>query len=175
MGRSDVCAPEPNNEHQSIVFGFSFPLYQLLIRTNLAQVGTFNVSDRVRGWKKNFRIPDLAVYFDTTTAKNHDTHWVGGPDFMVEILSTGEEPYAKFDFYASVGTKEILLVDRDPWALELHRLIDGRLARIGRIKPGEVRPLTSAILPLAFSLEVPVNGRPKIRLAQTESETIWTV
>jgi Uma2 family endonuclease len=74
-----------------------------------------NVSDRVRGWKKNFRIPDLAVYLHSSSAKNHKSHWVGGPDLMVEILSPGEAAYAKFDFYTAVGTKEILLIDRDPW------------------------------------------------------------
>jgi hypothetical protein len=35
-------------------------------------------------------------------------------------VSEGEDPQAKFEFYGGLGTRELLLVHRDPWRLELY-------------------------------------------------------
>ena len=48
-----------------------------------------NVSDYVAGWTKNFRCPDVAVFLEHTTAVNCDTHWCGGPDFLIEYDNVG--------------------------------------------------------------------------------------
>jgi len=58
---------------------------------------------------------------------------VGGPDFAVEILNPGDRTPEKLPFYASVNVRELLVVDRDPWSLELFRLCDGQCYRSERL------------------------------------------
>ena len=100
-----------------------------------------NVSDREVKWTKNYRCPDVAVFLPGNPAKDRGTHWFGGPDFAVEVISPTTGPGKKFAFYAKVGVRELLLVDRKPWALELYRLQDGVLKLVGKSIPE-----TSAIL-----------------------------
>ena len=112
-----------------------------------------NITDDPTNWKHNFRCPDVAVFLPDTKATCHDTHWLGGPDFAVEIRSKGDRSRKKIPFYARVGTRELLIIDRNPWALELYRLQpDGTLASVGRSTPEAPTPLPSAVLPLSFSL-----------------------
>ena len=40
----------------------------------------YNLSDRVEGWAKNFRLPDVGVYLAGNPAIDHGTHMQGGPD-----------------------------------------------------------------------------------------------
>src|SRR5215213_2867012 len=35
------------------------------------------ISDRKEGWTKNFRVPDVSVFLNSTTAENCRTHWFG--------------------------------------------------------------------------------------------------
>lgn len=65
---------------------------------------------------------------------------MGGPDLAVEIISEGEDPHAKFAFYAAVNTREVLVVERDPWAAELFTLLDGQLVSAGRSDVGNGGP-----------------------------------
>lgn len=54
----------------------------------------------------------------------------------VEIISEGEDPHATFALYAAVNTREVLVVERDPWAAELFTLLDGQLVSTGRSDVG---------------------------------------
>ncbi|OWK43503.1 hypothetical protein FRUB_03102 [Fimbriiglobus ruber] len=101
-------------------------------------------------------------------AVNHGTHWEGGPDFLVEILSPGERPHDKFDFYAAVHSREILLVHRDPWALELFQLRDGRFTPAGRSDATAPAVLASGVLPLTFRL---MAGEPRAKIEVTHPPT----
>lgn len=169
-----VVPPIPNNEHQEIQFNLALPFHETVTAPNLGYAsGGVNVSDRNKGWRKNYRIPDLVVYLNGTTAIDRDTHWTGGPDFLVEIVSDGENPYAKFEFYAKVNTREVLLVLRDPWAVELHRLRDGKLERIGRVNPDDGKELNSTILPLTFGL-IGFVKRPRVSVRNTETGKTWS-
>src|SRR5207302_10616346 len=71
------------------------------------------ISDRKEKWTKNFRVPDVSVFLPGNPAKDRGTHYLGGPDFAVEIISKKDRSRKKFEFYAEVGVKEFLLVDRD--------------------------------------------------------------
>ncbi|MBX6315906.1 MAG: Uma2 family endonuclease [Isosphaeraceae bacterium] len=52
-----------------------------------------------------------------------ETHWCGGrPDFVVEVLSRGDRAHEMLGLCATFGVRALLLIDRDPWALELHSL-----------------------------------------------------
>src|SRR5207249_2384332 len=94
-----------------------------------------NVSDREVKWRKSFRCPDVAVFFPGNPAQDRKTHWFGGPDFAIEIISPYDRSRRKLPFYAKVGVRELLLVDRRPWALELYRLEANALQPVGRSTP----------------------------------------
>jgi len=130
-----------------------------------------NISDRAIGWLHNFRIPDVLVYLRGNPARDCGTHWVGGPDFLVEIMSDDEDPLAKLDFYASIGTREVLIVQRDPWALELFRLKDGTLASTGRCEVGSNATLISESLGLTFAL----HDGPKIAIEHPTNRSKWII
>ena len=74
-----------------------------------------NVSDQPERWKRNYRCPDVAVFLPGNPAEDRGTHWYGGPDFAAEVHSRFDRSRKKFGFYAKVGVRELLLVDRHPW------------------------------------------------------------
>src|SRR5436190_13240487 len=114
--------PEPDNEHQDIayLFGMYFGIAVLLNGPGGRINGTSNLSDRIANWDKNYRNPDLAYFSPATEAEDHGTFWLGGPDFLLEVVSPGDMSRQKLPFYASIGTREVLIFDRDPWQLELY-------------------------------------------------------
>ncbi len=133
-----------------------------------------NISDRVEGWNKNYRIPDLVLYLSSNPARNCKTHMVGGPDFAVEILSPGDLARKKLDFYAQANTRELLIIDRNPWALELYRLTEGRLLLVGISTPEKPEILTSEVLRLTFQL-LPGQGRPTLELCRLDGGQTWRI
>jgi Uma2 family endonuclease len=169
-----VMAPLVNDEHQAIQTGLAAVL-QIVIAwkgAGLVRAGV-NVSDRDEGWTHNYRCPDVVVFMKGTSAQNRDTHWVGGPDFAVEILSPGDQTPEKLPFYASVNVRELLVIDRDPWSLELYRLHDGRLTSAGVATPKSGDALASEVLPLSFRL-VP-GDRPQIEVVHRATGEKWLV
>lgn len=165
----------PNNEHQELQALFLMPLIETVYAPGLGFVAAgVNVTDRHPDWEENYRGPDVVVYLKSTKAINHGTHWLGGPDFLVEIISPSEDPMAKFDFYAKVKSQEVLIVDRDPWAVELYRLKGKKLVLVGRSDETKPAVVASAVLPLTFKL---VAGKPRPRIEVTHSKTkkTWLV
>ena len=168
-----VVSPNPNNEHQSVVMNLGTIFNVLLGWTGLGSVQAgSNVSDRVDQWEHNFRCPDVVVYLQGTTARNLGTHWVGGPDFAVEVISPSDRSRKKFDFYAKVGTRELLIVDRDPWVLELYRLDEGAFRLVGKSSLDRPEVLASEVLPLGFRL-VAGDPRPRIEVAHADGIQRW--
>jgi Uma2 family endonuclease len=170
-----IVAPLPDNEHQELVTKLSCVFFITVNDPGLGKVraGT-NVSDREAGWLHNYREPEVAVFLQGTAARNCDTHWVGGPDFAVEIISPHDWTRRKLPFYAQIGTRELLLVDRDPWALELYRLEGGTLVLAGKSDLSEPNMLTSSVLPLTFRL-VPGEVRPCIEVVHADGVQRWLV
>ena len=132
-----------------------------------------NVSDREVGWNQNYRCPDVVVYLAGTRAKNCETHWCGGPDFAVEIISDDDRTRDKIPFYSQIGTRELLVIDREPWQLELLRLSGKRLESAGVSMGRNASRLQSNVLPLAFQL-VGEKHRPKIEVVGPDKKT-WSV
>lgn len=168
-----VMPPIPNDDHQDIVGGVTSALREAVQKRKMGLVRPgVNVSDRHPDWKENFRCPDVVVYLFTNPAVNHNTHWTGGPDFLVEVLSPGEKAYAKFDFYATTRVREILLVFRNPWRLELHRLNGDAYEMVARNELGDEAILVSEAIPLTFHL-VKSATRPVIEIRHTEDDRVW--
>jgi Uma2 family endonuclease len=161
--------PLPNNEHQFFQIQMALALQSALGSLDQGTVYPgVNVSDREKGWQKNYRCPDVAVILPGCKAKNCGTHWFGGPDFAVEILSPKDRSREKLPFYSSVGVRELLLMDRQPWSLELFQLQGKDLISSGRSTIGRPVILASSILPVSFRLVPPgtrtsSNGRRRSR------------
>ena len=149
-----VMPPMANNEHQQVVGRVTAIMQDVIGWPGLGEVRAgVNVSDRKKNWQKNYRIPDVAVFLEGGKAVNLDTHWLGGPDWLTEVLSPGEEAYEKFDFYAKVGVREILLIDRDPWGIkDCIGWRIGNCCSIGKSTLEQPDELKSSVLPLSFRL-----------------------
>ncbi len=168
-------SPEANNEHQYIATDLAFCFGMVITRAGLGTVQAgANVTDRPSQWKRNYRIPDVLVFLNGSTAINKRTHWLGGPDFTVEVVSQNDRSRQKFDFYAKVNTRELLIVDRYPWALELYRLGEaGTLDLVGRSTLEQPDILISQVLPLHFQLQ-PGEDRPSIKVSHSDGVQTWS-
>jgi Uma2 family endonuclease len=164
----------PNDEHQAIQNRIQCAFTSLFETDDDGKVrGGVNVTDRHPDWKENFRGPDVVVYLPGNPAINYETHWLGGPDFLVEIISPGDMAWDKLEFYAEVKTREVLIVDRAPWRLELYRLADGVLEPVGTSDVANSAVLESRVLPFTFQL-VEGSRRPLIRMVHTGTGQVWT-
>ena len=149
-----IIMPPPNIEHQALSLRTGSQLLPLIDdagRGVTAQECAVSDVDAPGDWRTNYRTPDLAIYLTTNPAENRGSHWYGGPDIAVEIVSPGDRSRQKLGFYAAVGTRELFVLDRDPWALELYRLSGGELKSVGTTTPGG-DPLRTESVPLNWSL-----------------------
>jgi Uma2 family endonuclease len=165
----------PNNDHQRLVSRLT-SAFSAVIDWDAGDQALpgVNVSNYAKGWRKrNYRCPDAVVYLAGNPAVDHGGHWQGGPDLAVEIQSPGEKPRRKLRFYATVGTRELLVVDRDPWALELYRLAAGKLVSAGRSDPASPATLASGVLSLTFRLRA-AQPRPAIDITHPATGQTWT-
>jgi Uma2 family endonuclease len=123
-------------------------------------------------WEHDYRAPDVVVFLNTTKAENHDTFWCGAADFVVEIASVGDRSHEKISFYSRLGVVELLIVNRDPWSLELFRQREGRLEKVGEVLPGDGRTLTSAVVLLELRL-LAAEPRPQIEAVHAQTRQQW--
>jgi Uma2 family endonuclease len=73
------------------------------------ETGFFRTSD-------DYRVSDWAIYRpDQASARGTE-----GAELVVEIRSPGDESLAKIPWYVARGCREVLIVDRDTLAVELH-------------------------------------------------------
>ncbi len=163
-----VVMPNPNTEHQSLILRIGIPLFQEIEDPGLGRVlPGVNVSDRIEDWEHNYRIPDVAVFLQDGAAECHDTFWFGGPDFGIEIVSADDRSRMKLGFYASIGTRELLIIDRDPWKLDLYRLQNTELVLVGTSTLDDAQPLRSEVLPFTWRL-VEASPRPRIEITHND-------
>ncbi len=170
-----MMSPDPSTEHAVLAGRLAHILYVSIDPADVSVISVGgNISDRRVGWTKNFRCPDLMVFLPGNSAEDCGTHWCGGPDFAIEILSSNDHSRKKFDFYAKVGVREILLVDRKPWRLELFRLDAGRYARTGVAEARHSVALTSQTLGLTLRLvSGPSPSRPQIEVTRPVDGRTW--
>ena len=90
----------------------------------------------------------------SSKAEDRDTYWRGAADFVIEITSPGDRTHEKLPFYSRLGVREVLIVNRQSWTLELYRQQAGGLEKVGQSALPGSEVLASdcaaaAILPLA--------------------------
>lgn len=117
----------------------------------------------------------MAIFLPGNQAEDRKSHWLGGPDFAVEILSRYDRSRKKFGFYKSVGVRDLLLVDRHPWAIELYRadLTDWVLVGCADLQNAR-DSIASDLLGLTFQL-IPGDPRPEIEITRKETGGKWLV
>jgi Uma2 family endonuclease len=164
-----VMAPLPNDDHQEIQSRAVGMLQELLGWDSPAKIRAgVNVSDRHKDWQNNYRDPDVVVYLPGNPAKNYRTHWQGGPDFLIEIVSPFDRSREKLPFYAKVAVREVLIIDRDPWTLELYvrGARSSRMRLAGKTNIGGL-PLSSSVLPLKLAI---ISGKPRPRIEAVRTD-----
>ena len=170
-----VMAPAPNDEHQEIEMNLAQPLLDVVGNRSLGTVRLrVNVASDPSDWEHDYRIPDIVVFLKGSSAVCHETFWSGPPDFIIEIASPHDRTREKLAFYANVETRELLLIDRNPWRLELYRLKGQSLALVASTAPGDATAVFSEVLPMTFKL-LPGSPRPTIEVVATDPQRTWTI
>ncbi len=163
----------PGDEHQDIVGGLQHALREAIQVSGLGRVRPgVNIAADPSDWKRDYRCPDVVVFLNNTLAKCYDTFWTGG-DFVVEVVSPGDESRNKIQFYSRVGVQELLIIDRDPWSLELFRSEKGMLVSVERVVTGEPA-FESRSLSLSFGL-VDDAERPFVIVTRPGDGMSWRV
>jgi Uma2 family endonuclease len=168
-----VVSPSPNMLHQRVLVGL-MKAFSAVTEDGDEILPAINVSDREEGWLQNFRVPDLSVILRSNPAKELETHRCGGPDLVVEIVSPDDSSREKRSFYAKIGVREMLVIDRAPWAVELYRLEGEELNLVGRSTPDHPESIGSQVLPVAFSIEEGVQ-RPQIVVTRAGCKERWMI
>ena len=170
-----IVSPLPNDEHQKIVSALDSILQYVIGWPGAGEVRPgVNLSDREISWKENFREPDVAVFLRDGNAVNHGTHWQGAADFLVEIISPGERSREKIPFYSSLGVVELLVIDREPWTLELYHNQDSQLTKVSQSILAAPDVLASQTVGLTFQL-LPGEPRPQIQVTHPASGRQWEI
>ncbi len=169
-----VMSPIADVSHQIIVTLLSSAIVESVRDRGVLVLSGVNVSDRADDWTRNYRVPDVAVFMPGNPAENRETHFLGGPDFLVEVVSKYDRSRRKLDFYASIGVREVLLVNRAPWRIDLYRLKDGELELAATSHPGGEQAVESEVVGLSFRL-APAEPRPSIEIDDPQKNAHWTV
>jgi hypothetical protein len=168
-----VMSPIADDEHQDLVMGLTSAFHDVIGRPGLGKVRPgVNVSDRVEGWKKNYRTPDVVVILTGSAAQNHRKFWTGPIDFVVEIVSRRDRSRRKLPFYSRIGVRELLIVDRKPWQITLYRHDGAKLQPVDACDSAKAPPIESEVIPFTFRL-VSTFDRPRIELRHTTDGRTW--
>lgn len=168
-------SPIANREHQWLITAMVGALLNVIDTSRGDRVYPgINVSDRKKGWKKNFRVPDIAVVLAENPCRWFDAVMVGGPDLVFEVVSRNDMAREKLAFYAKVRAREVVLIDRDPWSMELFRWTEGVLKPVGLATVEGSERLGSEVLPIIFRL-AEGEERPTIKVFHAADGRAWNV
>jgi Uma2 family endonuclease len=169
-----VMSPIADIAHQQLIGSFTKLLIDAISTQGAIVFPGVNVSDRADDWTRNYRVPDVAVFMPGNPAENRETHFLGGPDFLVEVVSKYDRSRRKLDFYASIGVREVLLVNRAPWRLDMYRLKAGELELAATSHPDGEKAVESEVLGLSFRL-IPAEPGPRIEATDLQNKNQWLI
>ena len=163
-----VVPPLASNPHQGLVGALTGILFHVVNLEGRGQVFPgANVSDRRTDWDHNFRGPDIAVVLADSRAVDCGTHWFGGPDFLVEVQSPGDETDEKIPFYSKIQVRELLIIHRDTRQLRLYRHDGQQLVPVTLVDFEGGKWLRSEVVPLAFRRKA-LKGGPRTEVCRTD-------
>jgi Uma2 family endonuclease len=128
----------PSWDHQDILDGLVALLRPYIRKHGLGAIASA-VGIRMPGsGASNFRVPD-AVFL----ARGHETRidsrrtWVeGAADVVWEVRSPGDETDDKLPFYADLGVREVVIIDRDTRNVEILALSGNRYLKQASVAEG---------------------------------------
>ena len=169
-----VMNPLPNPEHQRIVARLTSVFSTLFDFSDLGRVYPgVNYASDAKDWQYDYRCPDIAVFLnDNPEAEEHDAFYTGAADLFVEVVSPDDRVREKLPFYEKLRVHELLIIDRDPWQLELFRYADGKLASAAIATMENAKVIESERLDVMFQL-IPGEERPGIRVVHVKSNQEW--
>jgi Uma2 family endonuclease len=160
----------PSNAHQKLLDKLGDILTEVVRRGKMGdKCQGANVSDRRKGWEHNYRVPDMVVVLNNSRAIDCGTHFCGGPDFLVEIQSPGDDTEEKVPFYGTIGVRELLIIHRDKRTVRLLRLEGDELVLVKPTLLEGKEWLVSAVLPLAFR-RTERKGTPRTEVRRTDGK-----
>ncbi len=171
-----VVPPLPNLPHQGMVSLYCCILHEVVRVPKIGRVFPgANVSDRLENWEENYRCPDMVVVLNNGLAIDCRTHFCGGPDFLMEIQSPGDETEEKIGFYSRLKVQELLIIHRDSRQLRLYRHNGQELVLVSPSPFQGEKWLLSQVVPLAFRRVV--RGRQRfVEVLRTDGvEGHWLV
>lgn len=167
-------APDPTISHQSPVLELASILKNIVPVGSCVQAGG-NISDRKTGWKRNYLSPEVMVFLPGNKAVELQTHYQGGPDFLVEIVSPGDLSLKKLPFFAEVGVQEVLLVDPGKSMISLYRRSGDGWASAEIARVDDQSWLTSGLLPVEYSFQSAAGDKkPHVVVRHTLDDRIWS-
>lgn len=171
-----IVPPLATNSQQRLATALSAIGFIVITQEGRGQVHAgANVSDRRYGWKRKFRAPDVVMVLAGSRAVDCNTHWMDGPDFLVEVQSPGDQTEEKIPFYGQIRVQELLIIHRDTRQLGLYRHNGKKLVQV---KPSDFQGgkwLVSAVVPLAFRRKVLRSG-PVTEVQRTDGTPgNWTI
>jgi Uma2 family endonuclease len=129
--------PALSDEHQRMLddlIEFLRPLLRSSSRGTLRS-GINVFDDPVKS--DNYRIPDLTfVALGREAILAADGVRGGAPDAVIEIRSPDDETYEKLPFFARVGVREVIVIDRDTKRTAIFRLAGSRYVELQRDPEG---------------------------------------
>lgn len=169
-----IVSPLADNQNQRLVMAISGALMMAWDMKGLGQTHPgANVSDRDSDWTQNYRVPDVLCFKKDCTAVDQEPHWLGGPEFIIEIASKGDQALEKLVFYARVGTREVLVVERDPWRLTLFRNHEDReMVAVATSDLKCTSWIESEVVPVKFRLDLETK---LLHIAEQDGESIRSV
>ena len=167
--------PMASDDHQDLVFEFALVLGATISQPGLGKVRPgVNLAASAEDWEHDYRVPDVVVFLAGTAAENHDAFWTGAADFIIEITSPRDRTYEKISFYSRIGVRELLILNRQSWAVELYRHQDGGLQKVGDSTLERPEVLSSQKLPLEFCL-IAGQQRPRVEVRHKTTGERWIV
>ncbi|MGQ0574153.1 MAG: Uma2 family endonuclease [Pseudonocardia sp.] len=122
--------PPPGGPHQRLSTRFNFLLTPVVERHGLVshmETGLFRRDD-------DYRVPDQLY----CRPEHCSERGAEGAEVVVEVRSDGDDTYRKFEFYAELGVREVLVLHQRPRGVELFRLVDGRYVAVSPAEDGTV-------------------------------------
>ncbi len=114
--------PPPSFDHQDVVGELYAFLRAEVKRRGPGKVipgaGVHEPSDP----EHSYRVPDLSYVAGGNAGVIQERGIVGPADAVIEVRSPGDETYEKFPFFAGLGIREVVVIDRDTRRPEAYRL-----------------------------------------------------
>lgn len=115
--------PQPSGHHQRMAHELGAVLLPLAKAAGL--IGLQEPGVHRPGRTDSWRVPELGYCRPEHYSRQKGV--VGPTELLVEIRSPRDETYAKLPYYADLGCRDVLVIDRDSLAVELFVLDGDRL------------------------------------------------